>query len=162
MPTGDLLTFVSLIWWITFGEIRICVQCCVCNCFSGSSCLQFSVRQVSELLFCLDAILRKLIDLMKENSFTLEKARSRWYPSQMIMDADYADDTVLLANTHALAKCLLHSLDRVHVLKSKWWYLYTKWYLFETSRQVHLPWKQHLIYRKRHKYATREGMDSYW
>ena len=36
---------------------------------------------------------------MKENDFTLEKARSRWYPAQTIMDVDYADDIALLAST---------------------------------------------------------------
>ena len=30
---------------------------------------------------------------MKENSFTLEKARSRLYPTQTIIDADYTDDS---------------------------------------------------------------------
>ena len=45
-----------------------------------------------------DYILQMIIDLMKENRFTLKKARSRWYPSQTIMDADYADDLALFAN----------------------------------------------------------------
>ena len=52
------------------------------------------------------------IDLMKENDFTLAKERSRRYATQTIMDADYADDIALLANTHALAESLLHSLER--------------------------------------------------
>ena len=50
--------------------------------------------------------------LMKENGFTLEKARSRRYPTQTISDADYADDIVLLANIHAQTESLLHSLER--------------------------------------------------
>ena len=49
---------------------------------------------------------------MKENGFTLEKASSRQYPTQTIMDADYADDIMLLANTPSKAKSLLHSLKR--------------------------------------------------
>ena len=39
-----------------------------------------------------------LIDLMKENGFTLKKAKSRWYPSETITDTDYADDLALLVN----------------------------------------------------------------
>ena len=35
-------------------------------------------------------------NLLKENGFTLEKARSRRYPSQTIMDIDYTDDIALL------------------------------------------------------------------
>ena len=50
-------------------------------------------------IICLDSIVRTLIDFMKDNGFTLEKARSRRCPTQTIMDADYADDIELLANT---------------------------------------------------------------
>ena len=49
---------------------------------------------------------------MKENGLTLEKARSRRYPTRTIMDADYADDIALLANTSAQAESLLHTLER--------------------------------------------------
>ena len=35
---------------------------------------------------------------MKENGFTL-KARNKIYPAETIMDADYTDDLMLLANT---------------------------------------------------------------
>ena len=35
------------------------------------------------------------IDLMKENGFT-QRARSRGYPTETILDVDYADDLVLL------------------------------------------------------------------
>ena len=45
-----------------------------------------------------DYILRTSIDLIKENGFTL-KARSRRYPSETMIDADYADDLALLTNT---------------------------------------------------------------
>ena len=61
-------------------------------------------------IICLDDMLRKSIDLMKENGFKLAKERSRRYPAQTITDMDYADDIVLLANTPAQAKSLLHSL----------------------------------------------------
>ena len=61
----------------------------------------------------LDYVLRTSIDLMKENGFKLAKKRSRSYPAQTITDANYADDTALIANTPALAESLLHSLERV-------------------------------------------------
>ena len=63
------------------------------------------------IIFLEDEV-RTSIDLMKENCFTLEKARSRRYPAQTITDADYADDIALLANTPAQAESQLHSLER--------------------------------------------------
>ena len=57
-------------------------------------------------------MLRTSIALMKEQAFTLTKARSRWYPVQKIMDAEYADDIVFLANTPAQVEFLLNSLER--------------------------------------------------
>ena len=48
---------------------------------------------------------------MKENGFTLVKAKSRRYPTQIITDTDYADVIALLANTLTQAKSLLHSLE---------------------------------------------------
>ena len=35
-----------------------------------------------------------------------------------------------------------------------------RWHLPETSRQVHLPWKQCIINHDRHQHATSKGMDS--
>ena len=49
---------------------------------------------------------------MKENSFKLAKERSRRYPAQTIMDADYANDIALLTNSPAQAEFLLHSLEQ--------------------------------------------------
>ena len=46
-------------------------------------------------IICLDYILQMFIDQIKENSFTLKKAKSRWYPTQTITDTDSADDSVL-------------------------------------------------------------------
>ena len=46
----------------------------------------------------LDYVLRTSIDKIKENGFELSKKRSRRYPAQIITDANYANDTVLLAN----------------------------------------------------------------
>ena len=48
-------------------------------------------------------MLQTLVDLMKENGFTLAKARSR------ITDTKYTDDIVLLENTPI--QSLLHSLE---------------------------------------------------
>ena len=55
---------------------------------------------------CLDYMLQMSVDLMKENGFTLAKARSRRYPTQTITDADYADDIALLANKPTQAESL--------------------------------------------------------
>ena len=63
-------------------------------------------------IICLDYELWTLIDLMKENGFTLKKARSRQYPKQTITDVDYADDIALLANTPTQAESLLNSLEK--------------------------------------------------
>ena len=61
-------------------------------------------------IICLDYMLRKSINFMKENGFKLAKERSRRYLTETIMNADYADDIALLTNTPAQAKTLLHSL----------------------------------------------------
>ena len=63
-------------------------------------------------IICLDYRLQMSIDLMKENSFTLAKARSSRYLAWTITNMDYADDIVLLANTPAQAESLLHSLEK--------------------------------------------------
>ena len=62
-------------------------------------------------IICLDYILWTLIDLMKENGFTLKKARSRWYLAETFMYADYVNDIVFLANKPTQAESLLHCLD---------------------------------------------------
>ena len=49
---------------------------------------------------------------MKENSFILEKARSRRSPARTITDADDADDNALPANIPAQAEFHLHNLER--------------------------------------------------
>ena len=59
----------------------------------------------------LDNVLRTSIDKMKENSFKLTKEWSRRYSAQIITDADYADEIVLLANITAQVETLLHSLE---------------------------------------------------
>ena len=64
---------------------------------------------------------------MKDNDFTLKKARSKRYSVKTIMDADYTHDIVVLSNTPTQAESLLHSLEqpcecrqnRVHVFLIK-------------------------------------------
>ena len=56
------------------------------------------------IIICLDYMLRTSIDIMEDNGFKLEKERSRRYLAQTIMDADYADDIALLANTPTKSK----------------------------------------------------------
>ena len=73
-------------------------------------------------IICLDYVLRTSIGKMKDNGFKLTKERSRRYPAQTIMDADYAYDIAILANTPTQAETLLHRLpcqrtqDGIHVL----------------------------------------------
>ena len=55
-------------------------------------------------IICLDYLLRKSIDIIKDNCFKVAKKRSRRYPEQTITDADYTDKKALLANTTAKAK----------------------------------------------------------
>ena len=61
-------------------------------------------------IICLDYVLRMSLDLMKKNGFMAQK-RSRRYPTQTIMDTDYANDIVLLANTPTPAISLPHRLE---------------------------------------------------
>ena len=62
-------------------------------------------------IICLDYVLTTSIDLIKENGFTLKKARSRRNLVESITNADYAEDIVLLANTPTQAESLLHCLE---------------------------------------------------
>ena len=48
---------------------------------------------------------------MKEIGITLEKARSRQYPSRTITDADYTNDIALLATTPVKAESQQHILE---------------------------------------------------
>ena len=59
----------------------------------------------------LDYVLQASIELMKENGFTLKKARSIWYLKKTITDTDYKDDITLLANKPTQVEFLLHSLE---------------------------------------------------
>ena len=77
-----------------------------------ASVLQGDILASYLFSICLDYVLRTSIDLMKDNGFKLTKERSRRYPTQIITDADYADDIALLVNTPTRAETLLHSLER--------------------------------------------------
>ena len=66
----------------------------------------------------IDYVLQTSIDLIKVNSFTLEKIISRWYPIETITDTIYTDDLRLLTNTPTQAESLLHNLEQV--LASIW------------------------------------------
>ena len=78
-----------------------------------TSVLQVDTLAPYQFIICLDYVLRMSVDLMKENGFTLAKARSRSYPARTITDADYADDIALLANTPTQAQSQLLSLEQV-------------------------------------------------
>ena len=90
-------------------------------------------------IICLDYVLQMSLDLMKENGFTLKKARSRRYSAQTIMDTDYTDDVVLMANTPTQAACGIG----LHVNADKMEFMYfnqkgdlhMKWWYSETSGQ---------------------------
>ena len=60
-------------------------------------------------IICQDYVLRTSIDLIKENSFTLKRARSRRYPAKTNTDAGYAHIIALLANTQTQTESLQHS-----------------------------------------------------
>ena len=49
---------------------------------------------------------------MKENGFTLKKARIRRHPVKTIMGVDYADDIALLAIKPTKAESLLYSMEQ--------------------------------------------------
>ena len=57
-------------------------------------------------------MVRMSIEIMKDNGFKQAKKRSRRYPTQTIVDTDFADDKFLLANTPAEGETQLHNLER--------------------------------------------------
>ena len=56
---------------------------------------------------------------MKDNDLNLATERSRRYPTQTIMDADYVDDIAFLANTLAQAWDLLTNPFHVRICHKK-------------------------------------------
>ena len=77
-------------------------------------CMSITRDTLAPYLFiiCLDYVLRRSIDKIRENGFELTKKRSKMYPAKTITDATYADDIALLANTPNQAETPLHSLER--------------------------------------------------
>ena len=77
---------------------------------------------------------------MKENGFTLKKARSKQYPTQTITDANYADEIAQLSNSTAQTESQLHSLEKaagsidLHVNTDKTEYMY-----FKIKQEISLP-----------------------
>ncbi len=53
-----------------------------------------------------------LVRFLQSTISPITKERSRRYPTQTIMEDDYANYLVLLANTPAQAESLLYSLER--------------------------------------------------
>ena len=82
------------------------------NVYIVAGVLQVDTSAPYLFTICIDYVLRTSVDLMKENSFTLAKTRSKLYPAKTITDVDYADDLALLAITPTPAESLLHSLER--------------------------------------------------
>ena len=95
-------------------------------------------------IICLDYILRISMDLMKENSFTLDKERGRQYPAETITDVDYADDQVLLANTKSkdlkLDLCCIAWSKQQATLVSPWNQLKQSLYVL-----IKMKWSAHQI-----------------
>ena len=52
------------------------------------------------------------IDSCNERKWFYTKKISRWYPAQIISNAEDTDDMTLLANTPTQAESLLHSLEQ--------------------------------------------------
>ena len=61
-------------------------------------------------IITLGYILWTSIDLIKENNFMLRKARSRWYPAEIMGDTDYTEDVVLFENTPTQNESLQYNL----------------------------------------------------
>ena len=59
-----------------------------------------------------DDVQRTSIDIMKIKWLGPEKSRSKLYPVETMMNADYADDLKLLRNTSAQDESLLPSLQQ--------------------------------------------------
>ena len=99
--------YLVLMFSILFLHIFI-----ICSILSEQLQFSFIVFPLHVLynIFCLYYMLRTSIDIMKDNSFKLAKERRR-YLTQIITDADYANDIVLWANTPTQAKTMLHSLE---------------------------------------------------
>ena len=123
-----------------------------------------------------DYVLQMSLDWIKENGFTLKKAKSKGYRAEPMIDADYAYDLMLLTNTPAQAETLLHSLKQaaggigLYVNANKTEFICfkqeaaisTKWQVSKISRPVHIPRQQYLIYWKWCQDTPSDGVDCNW
>ena len=62
-------------------------------------------------MLTLDYVLCTSVDKLNSFGFTLEKAKSRIYPTKKITDADYADDLALFSDKIDNAERLLHAVE---------------------------------------------------
>ena len=68
-----------------------------------ASVLQGDTLTSHLFIICLDYVLRRSIDKIKEKSFKLTKERRR-YPAKIITNADYTDNIALVVNEPAQTK----------------------------------------------------------
>ena len=95
---------------------------------------------------------------MNDNGFKLAKERSRRYPAQTITDADYIDDTALLANIPIQAETLLHSLERATRFNQRGDISTLNGSSLKQVDKFTYLWMQCVINRKRLQDVTSEGM----
>ena len=86
-------------------------------------------------------VLQTSIHLMKENGSTLKKARSRWYLTETIMDAGYADNIALLTNL----SCIVWSRQQV-ALAFMW--MQTKWSTHVITKKETSPLKMLVLWNQ--------------
>ena len=59
-------------------------------------------------IICLHNVLKTSIDLMKENGFKREKAKSRRYPAEIITDADYVDERAIFWHISQASRAIIY------------------------------------------------------
>ena len=142
--------------------------------------MQGDALEAYMFIIYLDYVRRTSIDLIKENTFTLNKkknpeAGSRWYTAKTMTDADYADDLALLANTPPQAISLLHRLEQVaggiglYANANKTDFrcfiqgdTHLKRRFSKICKPVHIPRQPHLIYWKRCQYTPSKCVGYHW
>ena len=90
---------------LTIWRCRLLWHCCWCSTKGYIS--PISVHDLPRL--CTSNVNRS----NERKWLYTKKARSRWYSTETIIDADYADDIAFLANTPNQAESLQHSLEKV-------------------------------------------------
>ena len=129
--------------------------------------LQGETRAPYLFIICLDYVLKTSIDKIRENGFEITKERSRRYPAKTIIDADYADDLVILVNTPKQAETLLHSLERaaegigLHVNAHKTEYMcYNRTDNISTLEEISLKLVDMLTYLESSISSTEKDIDT--